>query len=890
MNILMIGIIAILVCGIVGILVYLAYRFKRDKRAEHKPLSVSTDARDVNERIAAAGRRRSAAGVRSEQWRRLAAQHRVDAAESRVLELTKKDIQWKIWTFLRRPTTAAWTALFYILISSIGVIYSWAFYLRFEGVHIFDFFGTSDFLLSAFQSVEMLAIGFSVTLISLFIPLYRIYNFSICSVYKGERKGQERKERIKWEAAFLLSITCLFIFLVMLLWWNSPHLWQSWSEHPNLFFYLISLVTFVLLFYSFFNLFRSLIRIEQGARITWETVSLLSVTYLFIFLVMLLWWNSPHLWRNWSEHPNLFFYLISLATFVLLFYSIFKLFRSLIKIEQGSRITWEATFFQSITYLFIFLVMLLWWDWSEYFISLNMTILHLISIVILVPSAYCFFGLFRSPGGNEQEARITWGGRFLVVILLAESIFILPFLSGMDASKAALNGESPRLAKVTLRQDIPPPNIPLPDLTLFLGTTSGFHFFYECEKALKNENGLGETANGISSLQGQKTIQEKENTEDCQKSRPFIIPTANVSVLKFLDAPPHVGLPAVVAAIAELDAITIDLKSEKTDVTSAIIQINTITALFNRNSEVHTRLIIPRIEDLEPESIAHIGPDKIAEVVVAFQSYLEGKTPVTHLNETITTLNATIRTLNQADEPDPGLAKIAEEIKTPNPLKIETPDLKGIPDAIRSLNPLKVHTPDLKGIPDAIKNNTQEVAGAIKSSAQEIADAIKELKPEVQNQCAQGLREVANIRPFPKENHLLFEGTEKEADRKEKEERLDSLIRELHERFDNNQTLQQLVLIGRSDKVGLRRKKRKFYGSNDGLAQARAGWVRDRLKVRFPKYKGDIEKATILLSAGPLHIGEEVQDDKRALDRAVEVWACWTPKPKPEQAEASSQE
>ena len=798
MNILMIGIIAILVCGI-GILFYLAYKFNRDKSAKQKPPSEPIEAPDVNQRISAARRRLSAATVRSEKWRELAAQHRVDAAESRVLDLTKKDIQRQIWRFLRRPTTAAWTALFYILISSIGVTYSGAFYLRFEGVHILDFFGTSDFLLSAFQSVKMLVVGVSGAVICIIILLHHIYNFSIYSVYKGERKGQEREERIKLEAAFLLSIIGLFILLVILLWWYSPHLWWSWSEHPNL------------LFYS-----------------------------------------------------------ISLGIFGLLCCSVFMLFRSLIRSEQGAQIKWQAAFFPSIL-LFLFPISLLLWDWSEHFISLNMNILYLISFAILVPVAYCFARIFRRPRENEPEARITWGGRFLVVILLVESTFILPFLSGMDDSKAALNGESPRLAKVTLRQDIPPPKIPLPDLALFLGTTSGFHFFYECEKAPKNENGLGETTNGTSSLQGQKTIQEKENNSECQKSRPFIIPTANVSVLKFFDAPPHVGLPAVVATTAKLAMIINALKSETVEVISAIIQINTIIDLINRNSEIRTKLIIPKIETPTPESIAHLGPDQIATAIVAFQSYLEGKTPITHLNETITTLNEAIKALNQADEPDPDLANIAEEIKGLNSLTVKTPDLDGIPDAIKGLNPLTVNpltvnplevnplevkTPDLKGIPDAIKG----------------------LQPEIQNHCAQGWKEVATLWPFPKENHELFGGKEERKKREEKQERLARLIQKMRDHFDDNHILQQLILIGRVDKTRLRWGKRHFYGSNEGLAQARAKWLLDEMKARLPEQAGNLEQATILLSAGPLHVGQEVSDDEREKDRTVEVYACWTPK------------
>ena len=90
-------------------------------------------------------------------------------------------------------------------------------------------------------------------------------------------------------------------------------------------------------------------------------------------------------------------------------------------------------------------------------------------------------------------------------------------------------------------------------------------------------------------------------------------------------------------------------------------------------------------------------------------------------------------------------------------------------------------------------------------------------------------------------------------------------------------TLQQLMLIGRADIKPLRGQKLRDYGSNSGLAQARAKWVWKSLER---KVKIDPDRV-ILLSAGPLHIGSEAKDPKnRERDRSVEVYACWAPKPK----------
>lgn len=114
---------------------------------------------------------------------------------------------------------------------------------------------------------------------------------------------------------------------------------------------------------------------------------------------------------------------------------------------------------------------------------------------------------------------------------------------------------------------------------------------------------------------------------------------------------------------------------------------------------------------------------------------------------------------------------------------------------------------------------------------------------------------------------------------------LDVFVKTMSDGFKDHQTLQHLILIGRTDITPLKKGKREFYGSNNGLAQARAKWVlvelKKELKKKLPEWKGDIEKDALLLSAGPLHVGEANEND-----RSVEVWTCWVPK-EPEQASAS---
>ena len=94
--------------------------------------------------------------------------------------------------------------------------------------------------------------------------------------------------------------------------------------------------------------------------------------------------------------------------------------------------------------------------------------------------------------------------------------------------------------------------------------------------------------------------------------------------------------------------------------------------------------------------------------------------------------------------------------------------------------------------------------------------------------------------------------------------------------------LTQLLLIGRADRHRFRNEE---YGSNRGLAQARAKWVRDKL-IRENQDAGvadNLASRTVVLSAGPLHVpaeckSEDACDDayQRWRDRSVDIFACLT--------------
>ena len=151
----------------------------------------------------------------SQKWasaaedRAAAARRRARAARRRVRSAARNGAVWKILRFFENRTPAAWGALWYLLLSIIGVTYSWAFYSRFEGIHIFDFFGTSDFLLSAFQNVEMLVSGIIATLIGIGVLIYRAYDSIVYGAYKSN--PEEKRAQIRQEAVISLSIALTLI-------------------------------------------------------------------------------------------------------------------------------------------------------------------------------------------------------------------------------------------------------------------------------------------------------------------------------------------------------------------------------------------------------------------------------------------------------------------------------------------------------------------------------------------------------------------------------------------------------------------------------------------------------------------------------------------------------
>ncbi len=93
--------------------------------------------------------------------------------------------------------------------------------------------------------------------------------------------------------------------------------------------------------------------------------------------------------------------------------------------------------------------------------------------------------------------------------------------------------------------------------------------------------------------------------------------------------------------------------------------------------------------------------------------------------------------------------------------------------------------------------------------------------------------------------------------------------------------LRQVVIVGGVDKTGLSPETAKKYGSNLGLAQARAEWVARSLKKRLDGMLNDLQVVTLV--AGPKTFPDLAAAGKPARDhslfsgdRSVRIYGTWT--------------
>ena len=404
---------------------------------------------------------------------------------------------------------------------------------------------------------------------------------------------------------------------------------------------------------------------------------------------------------------------------------------------------------------------------------------------------------------GEQEAQDLLNGRqnkkaasdSLILQIDSKLLSVYPGLRNYPLTVGIFgkqDSQQRQLVRVTIRQDAVQPKTFLPKTghTLLIGTTSSFHFFYECENDLTAVVWEHEWSALKSLAFGWWNTLEEARSE-CKKGWPFIIPTANIASLEFNprknEKTDQVGLPDVVKAVTDLNKTISNLK---------------FNALFKMES---------------------------GDVIF----------DTTKVAKEITQIDTTLAAIKKSSKAN----------------------MEEITRAIKGLKPGDVSNPG---------HGSGEIAAAINA----LNETVQNLHISVgKNHCASGWKKVETIGPFPIGDHDQLEKTAQECQ--------NQLLTpdQFVNKMDGYFTTQQPILIGRVDITQLSDQARKDYGSDSGLAQARAKWVRDELIKNFKdKEQKDALKRAILLSAGPLHVRGNASDCNRALDRSVEAWACWTPK------------
>jgi hypothetical protein len=130
------------------------------------------------------------------------------------------------------------------------------------------------------------------------------------------------------------------------------------------------------------------------------------------------------------------------------------------------------------------------------------------------------------------------------------------------------------------------------------------------------------------------------------------------------------------------------------------------------------------------------------------------------------------------------------------------------------------------------------------------------------------LREFGSIWPFPDAKHV--------PDDPSIEDSLMRIVTDVHKQSEGD-SLNIILIVGGADKRLLGLEAEAMYGSNRGLAQARANWVRLEILRLFKQFHIQIDTTRIItLISGPKNIGTEVLPEKLAEDRSVKVYVGWT--------------
>ena len=273
--------------------------------------------------------------------------------------------------------------------------------------------------------------------------------------------------------------------------------------------------------------------------------------------------------------------------------------------------------------------------------------------------------------------------------------------------------------------------------------------------------------------------------------------------------------------------------------------------------------------------------EKLLEIINTFASlfklFVTSSTCIPILTSSVLISGAGVTVYHKYVLPESDEAKIIALQQQVSILEDKVPALQQQVSTLEDrVLPLQQQVSTLEGKVPPLQQQVSTLEGKVPALQQQVSafeDKVSALEANLVPQCH--LEEFHSIGPFESAKH--------DQPTNALQTQLDKLVEDW-EKAPEKHTLQQLMLVGRVDIKQLSEKERQFYGSDSGLAQARAKWAWERLKEKLKEKEMEVDpKRIILLSAGPLHVGN-VSDD----DRSVEVYACWAPKPEQVSSSADS--
>ena len=462
--------------------------------------------------IEAAQKRAKAAKIRAK-----AAEIRAEAAKKQGRDAAKRKaigIIWRFFFVLVPPPL--WGALLYFTLSCIGAIYSRNLYQKFR-IDIFDFFDTSDFLLSAFQNLEATLIGIGLTLFAIFIIACLVYNSSLYDADSKNGNEKEQKDLVRWEAICLLFLVLVTIGGTLFILSSLSDL-KILMDRLTLLLFVVALVVglLVYLIYYFGRLIydpasatgqQSLSRWQAGGWLIFPLAAscILAASYIDIFYL----WGKSDFLLSAFQNLEAVIIGIGLTLFAIFIVACLVYNSSLAAASKNEQEQKDLVRREAICLLFLVLVTLggtlLILSGLKVLMDRLILLLFVVAPVVglLVYLIYYFGRLIYDPASaTGQQSLSRWQAGGWLIFLLAASYIAIPYLWGKEDAKSTKKTD---LARVTIRQNITTPNpltISCPadrhdeQLSLFLLSSNG------------NGNRTGiHRANGQHSLSGVQPIE-----------------------------------------------------------------------------------------------------------------------------------------------------------------------------------------------------------------------------------------------------------------------------------------------------------------------------------------------------------------------------------------------